>query len=347
MEYLVTGATGFIGRFLIERLARRGGTIHVLVRAGSEGKLERYADRWDGSATIKPVRGDLTKPRLGIAKRWLDEHAGIDHVFHLAAVYDMTASDEANDAANVGGTRAAVEVANRLGAGCFHQVSSVAAAGDYQGTFTEDMFDEGQPLSHAYHRTKFESERIAREETTVPWRVYRPAVVVGDSKTGEMDKLDGPYYFFQLLRGVSLLPSGLPIVVPDLGRTNIVPVDFVADAMDALGHKEGLDHRAFHLTSPREQRIADVLSLFSRIAGGPRFVPLLPKAVWQGAQAIPGTLDALERLGIPRAALEHSDFATTFTTKATEEALAGTGIEVPPLEDYAERLWRYWEAELR
>src|SRR5436305_378313 len=88
---------------------------------------------------------------------------------------------------------------------------------------------------------RFLIDRIAREETTVPWRVYRPAVVVGDSKTGEMDKLDGPYYFFQLLRGVSLLPSGLPIVVPDLGRTNIVPVDFVADALDALGHKEGLD----------------------------------------------------------------------------------------------------------
>src|SRR3954454_10726000 len=117
MEYLVTGATGFIGRFLIDRLSRRGGTIHALVRAGSEDKLKRLSDRGDGGATIKPVRGDLTKPQLGIAKRWLREHAGIDHVFRPAAVYDMTASDEANETGNVGGTRAAVEVANRLGAG--------------------------------------------------------------------------------------------------------------------------------------------------------------------------------------------------------------------------------------
>ena len=141
----------------------------------------------------------------------------------------MTADDEANERANVGGTRNAVELANALEAGILHHVSSVAVAGDYKGLFREDMFDEGQKLPSSYHRTKFESERIVREESTVPWRVYRPAVVVGDSETGEMDKIDGPYYFFKTLQKARhALPEWFPLVGLELGDTNVVPVDYVA-----------------------------------------------------------------------------------------------------------------------
>src|SRR5690606_26901634 len=125
---------------------------------------------------------------------------GIAHFFHLAAIYDMTASDELNETMNVGGTRNAIALAGDLEAGVFHQVSSVAASGDYRGIFDETMFDEGQRLPSPYHRTKFESEKIVRGECPVPWRVYRPSVVVGHSETGEMDKIDGPYYFFPLFK---------------------------------------------------------------------------------------------------------------------------------------------------
>ena len=99
-----------------------------------------------------------------------------------------------------------------LAAGRFHHVSSVAVAGEYDGEFSEEMFDEGQHLPSAYHRTKFEAERLVREQTELPWRVYRPAVVVGHSQTGEMDKIDGPYYFFPALARLAQLPSWMPIV---------------------------------------------------------------------------------------------------------------------------------------
>src|SRR5207244_5548857 len=118
----------------------------------------------------------------------------VDHLVHLAALYDMTADDATNDAINIGGTRNVVELANRIGVGHLHHVSSVAVAGSYDGRFTEDMFDEGQVLPSPYARTKFEAERIVREEAGVPWRVYRPAIVVGHSLSGEIDKIDGPYY---------------------------------------------------------------------------------------------------------------------------------------------------------
>ena len=111
----------------------------------------------------------------------------------------------------------------------------MAVAGEAHGVFTEEMFDEGQRLPSPYHRTKFEAEKAVRQAATVPWRVYRPSIVLGDSHTGEMDKIDGPYYFFPTIAWVAELPSAkrVPLVLPPLGDSNAVPVDYVADALDA------------------------------------------------------------------------------------------------------------------
>ncbi len=176
MAYFVTGATGFIGRFLVtELLDHREGEVFVLVREGSLARLEALVRRW-GTDRVTPVVCDLAQDGLGVDPAWVAEHRGsIEHFFHLAAIYDMTADDATNETMNVGGTRHALELAEALEVGCFHQVSSVAAAGEHRGRFDETMFDEGQHLPSPYHRTKFESERIVREEATVPWRVYRPA----------------------------------------------------------------------------------------------------------------------------------------------------------------------------
>ena len=227
--YFVTGATGFIGRNLVERLLERGGEVHVLVREGSRERLDALIERWGGQGRVHPVTGDLRAPKLGIDPGWIDAHRGkIDHAFHLAAIYDMTAADEINEALNVGGTRELVALANDLQPGILHHVSSVAVAGAHRGFFREDMFDEGQKLPSAYHRTKFESERLVRDGAQVPWRVYRPAIVIVDSRTGEMDKIDGPYYFFKAIqRARNALPQWFPLVGPEVGSTNLVPVDYV------------------------------------------------------------------------------------------------------------------------
>ena len=343
-NYLVTGATGFIGRFLVARLLeKRRGDIHVLVREGSEDKLKRFGR----TKRVKAVRGDLGEPGLGIDPAWIEEHAGtIDHMFHLAAIYDMTADEERNERLNNGGTRHAVQVANALAARHLHHTSSVAAAGLYRGRFTEDMFDEGQDLDHPYHRTKFESERIAREESQVPWRVYRPSMVLGHSKTGEMDKVDGPYYLFKTIRMSARLPTVLPLIGPRLGDTNVVPVDFVADAMDHIAHEPGLDGHAFHLVNPEPQPTVDVVNSFARVAGAPRVQAVLPKATLTAALKIPGASKLLEDAGIPPGVIDYAGFTAVFDATRTTEALAGSGIAVPPLDEYAEPLWRYWEAHL-
>ncbi|MDX5299525.1 MAG: SDR family oxidoreductase, partial [Gammaproteobacteria bacterium] len=135
MNYFVTGGTGFIGRFLIDKLLKRGGTVNVLVREQSVDKLDALRERWGKDAErVVAVVGDLGEPNLGIGKKDLNRLKGkIDHFFHLAAVYDMSADEEAQHIANVEGTRHAVEAATAMHAGCFHHVSSIAAAGLFRG----------------------------------------------------------------------------------------------------------------------------------------------------------------------------------------------------------------------
>ena len=184
MNYFVTGATGFVGRHLVAELLKRDGTIYALVREGSRGKLDSLVQRLGAKeGRIVPVTGDLSKPGLGVDA--FDEK--IDHLFHLAAVYDVEADEEASERANVDGTKHVIEFANAHDVGRFHHTSSIAVAGTYKGVFQEDMFDEGQTLPHHYHRTKYEAERLVRESVETKLLVYRPGIVVGHSETGEMD----------------------------------------------------------------------------------------------------------------------------------------------------------------
>jgi NAD(P)-dependent dehydrogenase (short-subunit alcohol dehydrogenase family) len=361
LSYFVTGGTGFIGRNLIEQLLEREGTIYVLVREGSRGRLEELRSRWGAEeGRIVPVIGDLSQEHLGCADQ-IDELKGkIDHFFHLAAIYDMTADAESQRVANVEGTREATKLAEALDAKRFHMVSSIAAAGLYQGTFAEDMFDEAEKVdNHPYFQTKHESEAVVREESKVPWRVYRPGIVVGHSETGEMDKIDGPYYFFKLLqRARNAVPQWFPGVGIEGRKINIVPVDFVAKAMDHIAHIDGLDGQAFHLTDPNPLSAGQVINTFARAAHAPeaalridsRMFDFIPKQVRMGLTMLPPvkriTDQVLADLGIPRSVLVYINYPTDFDSTKTQEALEGTGISVPPLPGYADKLWDYWERNL-
>jgi NAD(P)-dependent dehydrogenase (short-subunit alcohol dehydrogenase family) len=363
MTYFVTGATGFIGRHLVQVLLdRHEGDVFVLVREGSLERLEELSARWGHPGRVKPITGDLGRPRLGVSDADVERlrAARVDHFFHLAAIYDMTADADANEMFNVGGTRSAVALANELQVGIFHHVSSIAVAGFFRGLFREDYFDQGQELPSAYHRTKFESERIAREETKVPWRVYRPAIVVGNSKTGEMDKVDGPYYFFKLIQKLRhFVPEWVPLAGPELGWTNLVPVDYVAEAMVHIAHQPDLDGQAFHLTDTRGgMRSGDVINTFARAAHAPqmalrvdkKLTDALPKGIGSMLMQLPALKGVrrsiLDDLHIPEEVVEFVGLTAQFDTRDTERALRGSGIELPELDSYAARLWDYWERNL-
>jgi len=363
MHYFVTGATGFIGKRLVRKLLeRKGAIVHFLVREKSAKRAEQLLEDWgvDKGRAI-PVHGDLTLAGLGIVKteRSKLEHKPIAHFFHLAAVYDLKADEESQRIANVDGTRNVVAFANDIGAGCFHHVSSIAAAGLYEGVFREDMFEEAENVDHPYFSTKHESEKIVRAECRVQWRVYRPGIVVGDSRSGEMEKIDGPYYFFKLIqRTRQLLPPWMPTIGLEGGRINLVPVDFVVDALDHIAHKKGLDGKCFHLVDPEPKRVGEVLNLFAKAGHAPAMslyvnaalLGFIPSSIKKGLLALTPfrrlRAAVLKDLGLPEDILTFVNYPTRFDCRDAQAALEGTGIAVPPLESYAWRLWDYWERHL-
>lgn len=361
MSYFVTGATGFVGRFLVSKLLKRKGTIHVLVRKGSEKKLDAIAEKmgWDRKRVIA-MSGDLSQAKLGLTAAQIKLLSGkVLHFFHLAAIYDLSADAESQKIANVEGTHHAIELASAIKAGCFHHTSSIAAAGLYPGIFREDMFDEAEGLSDPYFRTKHDAEGVVRKECTIPYRIYRPGAVVGHSQTGEIDKIDGPYYLFGLIKKMrQALPQWIPTLGIEGGRINIVPVDFVVDAMDHIAHKKGLDGHCFHLVDPNPQRIGEVLNVFCRAAHAPemairldaRLLAIVPAAVRGAVLNLPPvkrfTHMILKDLRIPPQTLKLITYPTRFDCRETERALKGSKISVPDLESYAWRLWDFWERHL-
>jgi thioester reductase-like protein len=255
---------------------------------------------------------------------------------------------------NVDGTRRILDLAAGLPQlEGFHFVSTLAVAGDYPGHFSEEDLDLGQSFDHAYGKSKYQAEKLVKE-SGLPATVYRPGVVVGDSRTGEMDKVDGPYYLFNVLHGLRRFPAvrRMPMIVPREENTffHVVPVDFVAAGMVELAERTAQPGKTYHLMDPHPLTYRDFYSSTLKAMGftGPqikrplsRLVKLLTsKAFW------PATQKAGRRFGMPAEMLAHFNYTTTYSTDNTRSDLQGSGISCPPVPEYLETIIAYFEHNL-
>jgi thioester reductase-like protein len=345
-----TGFPGFLGSELLPRVLRRAPDAEAvcLVQPKFADVARARADEIEAadeglSGRIRLVEGDIAAPGLGL-------HGGLDggmgkggqgvsEIFHLAAIYDLSVPRELAMRVNVDGTRNVL----RFAAGCdalerFQYVSTCYVSGRYAGAFAESDLVKGQEFNNFYEETKFLAEVQVREwmEKGLPATVYRPSIVVGDSRTGATGKYDGPYYVIRWLLkqpGVAVMP-----VVGDPRRTrlNVVPSDFVISAIDHLSGAPASKGVVYQLADPDPLTIAEMLDRIVRAVDKPVLrVPTL-RPVAKGAL---GHVPFLERImGIPPAAIDYFVHPTFYLTDNTRRDLAGTGIEVPPFGSYVDRL---------
>lgn len=347
---LVTGFPGFIAGRLIEGLARALPEARFVtlvlpqMRFKAEGQLARIAARVPGSLErFEVLDGDITLPNLGLGKKGaaaLAERVGV--VWHLAAIYDLSVAAAAAYSVNARGTANVLDFCERCpGFERLNYVSTCYVSGDRTGRILEAELDRGQSFKNHYEETKFWAEvDVQRRAEAIPSVIFRPGIVVGDSRTGETGKFDGPYYLFRL---IDRLPERAPMVNPGSGDAvvNLVPVDFVTDALAHLGHRPAPSGTVYQVADPEPMRARDILALALRLMGRQPAVASLPGGLARRALK----LGALERmLDVPQESLVYFNHDAQYDSTETQRALADTDIRCPHLSDYLGTLIEYMRA---
>ena len=343
-----TGFPGFLGVELLPRVLRRNPDAEAVCLV-QDKFLEQAATRVaelekadaDLVGRIRLVPGDITTPDLGLGDEYESLASTTTEVFHLAAVYDLAVAADLAERVNVAGTRHVVQFAQA----CddltrFQYVSTCYVSGRYVGPWREsDLEVPGQVFANHYDRTKHLAEVVVREalDAGMPGTVYRPAVVNGDSRTGATQKLDGPYYVAKLLLKQPGSTAVMPMVgTPDAFRFNLVPRDFVVDAIAHLSGVPESEGVTYALANPNPPTITEMIDCFAE-ATGKRVVKVkLPEGPATTLLArVPALRDLME---FPAEAIPYFTHPTHYLSDNTQRDLAGTGIEVPHWSDYIPRL---------
>jgi thioester reductase-like protein len=347
-DVFLTGFPGFLGSAMVEVLLERhdeDATITCLVqpkfareagqrRAEIDDSVDADADR-----RVELVEGDITDPELAV-----DDYEGLvertDVVYHFAAIYDLTMDRAPGKAVNIDGSAHVADFAAAADADRFHYVSSVVVAGDYEGRFSEEMLQEGQSFYNYYESTKHMAEVQVRERMDeVPTTIYRPGVAVGDSETGETQKYDGMYAFVE-----GLVEQGDNAVIPapkgaSEGEFNVVPRDYIVDAIGYLSGIEESEGKTYHLADPDPPTTTELVKTLGEAAGKDRtFVVPYPKGIVKGLLETFKPESELLKSG----GLEYQTWPASFDCSNAVADLEGSGIECPAFEEYAETLVEFY-----
>ena len=345
---LFTGFPGFLGSELLPRVLGRMTDAEAVClvqpkyTALAQSRLAELVARTPGLAgRVRIVEGDIAQPGLGLGAA-APLAADVVELFHLAAVYDLSVGRDLAMRVNVEGTAHTLALAAR----CprlrrFQYVSTCYVSGRFPGTFTEEMLEEGQPFNNSYEETKYLAEVAVRRAMAegLPATIYRPAVVVGDSTTGATQKYDGPYFAMQwLLRQpkVALMPV---VGDPRATRFNVVPRNFVVDAISWLSGRPASLGCTYQLADPAPLTIDELLTELGRRTG--RTLIRLPLSRGIAKLLIDKVPGVYALLRIPSSAIDYFVLPTTFSTTNARRDLAPSGIACPRFPEYADRLVRF------
>jgi len=344
-----TGFPGFLGVELLPKVLKRFSSdtkayclIQKKYMAYAKKKMREIENNnHDYKDRIKLVEGDITLNDLGLGKASHIKGSTVE-IYHLAAVYDLSVSKELAERVNVTGTKNVLEFASR----CkklkrFQYVSTCYVSGNYNGLFRENDLDVGQKFHNHYEETKFRAELLVREAESngLPTTIYRPSIVMGDSTTGETQKYDGPYYVIQwLLR----LPK--VFIFPDLAmgkryRFNMIPRDFLVDAIAYLSGEEKSQGKIYQLCDPRPMKVGMLVDVLGKATGRKLFKIPLPAflAKW----AVNNVKPLGDWIRIPADSMDYFSAPMLYSAENMIVDLKGSGISCPPFVTYVDNLVSY------
>jgi len=335
-----TGFPGFIGRFLLNELIEDNPANHFILLVQSKFLSEaieqtaKIKKQKEQSTEIEVLAGDISLPMLGLSDKKYEELLNkVTDVFHLAAIYDLAVPEQIARKVNVTGTENMTLLCKSIkNLRAFVYFSTCYVAGKRTGTIYEDELEMGQGFKNHYEATKFEAEVIVRKSMKeIPTIIIRPGIVVGHSKTGEINKFDGPYFGMILIDALKILRIPLPYLGESDAEVNLVPIDYVVKAVVSIWKKEGTTGKTYQLADPNPVLAKTLYAEIIRLLGAKGPFLKIPPLVMD----LPLRLSAIRKmLGVPREVLEYFNHKCHFDSTNTQNALKGTGIEVPHLLDY-------------
>ena len=335
---LVTGVPGFIGARLVKALLPQGRPVFMLCERRFLADAQALATSLGAGEQVVVVPGDITQDDLALGDQLARVRAEVDEVYHLAAVYDLAVPEEVARRVNVLGTGKVIKLLRSIGEGKVRHnyVSTCYVAGDRQGMIFEDELDRGQSFKNHYEATKFAAEvLVERSKRDIETRILRPSIVIGDSKTGETAKFDGPY------PGFGAVMMGWLIAFPGPGRApvNLVPVDFLIDAMIAIAGNPAAAGKTFQLADPAPLSSRELIQLVADRLGAPRPRFPVPPGLFRPLFRV---RKLVELSGITPEQFEYFNTHQTLDTANTRAALAGTDVACPRLPTYINQILRYY-----
>jgi len=344
--HLITGFPGFIGRRLVASLLDRKGDARIIALV--EPRMQEAAQAAAaeiGAERIEVLAGDIGERRLGLGD---DDYsrlvAEVNTVHHLAAIYDLAVPAEIAQRVNVEGTGNVLDLCRDAeGLDRLNYVSTAYVAGDRTGVAYEHELNLGQGFKNHYEATKFQAEVWVRELLDdIPTTIYRPAIVVGDSGTGETQKFDGPYYALRFV--AASVARRMPIANIGRGKTpfNVVPVDFIVDAMAELGDLPEAVGETVHLCDPEPLSSSEMFTLLTEIYAGRKPAYRLPPRAVAGSLRLRPVRELYG--GTPPQSIRYLNHPVRYDTRRATELLAASGLRCPRFPEYAEAMVGFFRA---